>query len=186
MLIAFAAIAVASGFAWVAAGIESKFDVAIGGLSSFAVFGFLYVVFDKYLWKVRLIRQWLLVPDLNGKWNCQGETLVKNGETVSWPWTADIIITQSWSAISIVLKRADSSSSRSIAASLYRVHGEGYRLIYHYDNTPEVGQPQLKRHSGQCDLMFNDDVSQASGRYFTDRDRMTIGTMKLTRNEKTT
>ena len=148
------------------------------------VFGLLYFAFDNWLWKVEHLRRILLVPNLNGRWLVTGKTVKRDGQDTAFDWNGEVEIIQSWSKISIVL-RTRQSSSRSIAASLYRYPGEGYRLIYHYCNDPKVDQPDLKRHSGLCDLMFLYDVNEAEGSYFTDRDRLTVGTMHLARGDST-
>lgn len=179
MVLAFAAIILSTGVGWASAQVEGVWGLAVGGISSIGMFGLLYFLFDRYLWKITILRGILLVPDLNGRWTCTGQTVIKRGESVSLDWTAEIIITQSWSKLSVVLKKANSSSSRSMAASLYRMPGQGYRLIYHYDNSPDADQSELRRHSGLCDLMFDHESMHAGGQYFTDRDRMTAGTMKL-------
>lgn len=43
----------------------------------FGLFIGLYFVFNKYLWKIRWLRNLLLVPDLNGTWVCKGHTILK-------------------------------------------------------------------------------------------------------------
>ena len=40
----------------------------------FGLFGGLYFLFDRFLWKITFLRKLLLVPDLNGKWVCAGCT----------------------------------------------------------------------------------------------------------------
>ena len=47
-----------------------------------AFFGLLYLLFDRYLWKWSMFRRVLLVPDLNGVWECRGRTALKNGTPV--------------------------------------------------------------------------------------------------------
>ena len=172
------AIAVSGAIGWVCAQIEAWWGIPVGGVSSIAVFGVLYFAFDRFLWRWALLRRFLLVPDLNGKWEVSGRTLVKKGENVDWPWDGVMTIAQSWSKISIAIKGSQSASS-SIAASLYREPAHGYRLIYHYDNKPSADQPDLHRHCGLCDILFDADVSQAEGQYFTDRARLTVGSIKL-------
>lgn len=176
--IAVIAVVLAGAIGFALTQLNQAWGLQIGGVSSMALFGILFLVFDRYLWRIRFLRAALMVPDLNGKWICDGRTISKDGENTNIAWSAQIIINQSWSRISIVLKTSQ-SSSRSIAASLYASPGAGYRLIYHYDNSPQIDQGELQRHSGQCDLMFDEVVSSAQGSYFTDRDRQTIGTMQL-------
>lgn len=148
----------------------------------FALFAGLYFLFDKYLWKISWLRKLLLVPDLNGKWICKGCTNLKNAEVVHYDWEAIISITQSWSKIFIHLK-TNHSESKSISASIYHEDGVGYRLLYQYNNRPNVDEPDLSIHSGTAELLFSEDTESASGFYYTDKHRTTVGTMSLTRKK---
>lgn len=149
------------------------------------VFTGLYALFNLYLWKLGWLRRFLLIPDLNGAWKCQGKTLYKNGAPADFEWSGLIEITQSWSKISIAFK-GENSSSKSVSASLYEEKGTGYRLLYQYQNCPEVSQSELNIHLGSAELLFNQDCSKAQGNYYTDRHRSTVGSMNLTkqRNSK--
>jgi hypothetical protein len=162
------------------ASVNSTLGWNIGGLSAMSCFGLLYLLFDRSLWKLKWVRRFLLVPDLNGEWRCSGVTVSKAGTEKSEPWNGTVRIRQSWSRMAIVLS-TEHSSSRSIAASVYRDSSGGFRLIYHYDNDPNPQERELSRHTGLCRLVFDDSGSSASGNYFTDRDRMTVGTMSLAR-----
>lgn len=162
--------------------INDAFGWTVGGVSALACFGVLYFVFDRYSWRWPIARRFLLVPDLNGTWRCAGRTTSRAGKAADIEWVATITIRQSWSRMVVRLKTSQ-SESESIAASLYQESGRGYRLIYHYDNKPGVGERDLHRHSGQCDLVFADDGMTASGEYFTGQGRLTVGTMNLTRLE---
>lgn len=155
---------------------------SFGGASAMACFIALHFVFNTFLWKKAWIRRWLLVPDLNGEWECQGMTTTRDGNAVNASWNGIVTITQSWSQMTVQLKTFQ-SDSHSIASSLYREEGNGFRLIYHYENKPQPGQAGLNRHSGLCDLLFMEDSVSASGEYFTGEGRLTVGTMKLKRKE---
>jgi hypothetical protein len=159
---------------------NTQFGWTLGGISAMALFSGLYFLFDRVIWKYRWVQRILLVPDLNGTWHCQGKTLYKGGAPKEYLWTATINIRQSWSRITIVQGTAQ-SGSQSIAASIYQEPGNGYRLIYHYDNKPKLGERELGRHCGLCNLLFTEAGDSAVGEYFTDKDRMTSGTMTLTR-----
>lgn len=152
----------------------------LSGVSAMAVFGLLYVVFDRCLWRVPMARRFLLVPNLNGEWKCIGHTMSKDGQPVSYEWSGTIKIRQSWSTIAIVLQ-TNQSMSRSIAASLYRDPSGGFRLIYHYENDPGIAEAELRRHTGLCRILVSENTQAAVGNYYTDKDRTTIGTMELTR-----
>ncbi|PCI09710.1 hypothetical protein COB72_05600 [bacterium] len=180
-LIAIFSVALASLLGFISAQLTETTGITVGSISTLAIFSMLWWLFDKKLWKCELTRKLLLVPDLNGTWHCAGKTLRKNGESVEWDWNATIQIVQSWSKMRVVLK-ASQSGSTSIAASLYHEPGQGYRLIYHYDNDPNPDEADLARHTGLVNILFSEDIQSADGKYFTDKDRMTFGSMRLTRN----
>ena len=69
----------------------------------FGLFIGIYFLFDRHLWKIRWLRKFLLVPDLNGKWLCTGQTTLKDGVSVTYDWAGEITITQSWSRILVHL-----------------------------------------------------------------------------------
>ena len=148
----------------------------------FGLFAGLYFLFDKYLLKISWLRKVLLVPDLNGKWRCNGHTNLKNAEQVDYDWNATVSITQSWSKILIHLNTSQ-SESKSISASIYHEAGVGYRLLYQYNNKPNANELDLNNHSGSAELLFTEDTVSASGSYYTDRHRTTVGTMILEREK---
>ena len=144
----------------------------------FGLFAGLYFLFDKVLWKISWLRKVLLVPDLNGRWVCKGHTALKNADVVDYDWDATISITQSWSKILIHLKTKQ-SESKSISASIYHEVGVGYRVLYQFNNRPNADELDLSNHSGTAELLFSEDTESATGSYYTDRHRTTVGTMLL-------
>lgn len=148
----------------------------------FGLFAGLYFLFDKYFWKISGFRKMLLVPDLNGKWSCKGHTTMKNAEAVDYNWNATVSITQSWSKILIHLNTGQ-SESKSISASIFHEAGIGYRVLYQYNNRPNADELDLTNHSGSAELLFSENTDSASGSYFTDRHRTTVGTMMLKREQ---
>tara|TARA_R110001599_G_scaffold28466_1_gene98433 strand:- start:1340 stop:1954 length:615 start_codon:yes stop_codon:yes gene_type:complete len=157
-------------------------SVPVVAVPVFALFAGLYFLFDKYLWKVSWLRKVLLVPDLNGKWSCNGHTSLKNAELADYNWNATISITQSWSKIMIHLKTSQ-SESKSISASIFHEAGVGYRLLYQFNNKPNADELDLSNHSGSAELLFSEDTTSGSGSYYTDRHRTTVGTMILKREK---
>lgn len=174
----------ATGVSFAVHQINSTLGWTLGGVSAMTLYGALYVLFDRCIWRWPRARALLLVPNLNGTWACEGRTISKTGTPVDYPWTGTVAIRQSWTKIVVTLTTGQ-SSSRSIAASLYEEPGNGYRLIYHYDNRPGVVERDLSRHTGLCSLLFDEHGKSASGDYFSDKDRMTVGTMRLQRKGKT-
>lgn len=175
-----ASVALSAGVGIVVKHANASLGWTLGSASAMTVFSVLYFAFDRAVWRWRWARRILLVPDLTGTWQCEGRTLFKDGAANEIPWTGTVTIRQSWSRIRIVLKTGQ-STSESIAASVFQEPGTGYRLIYHYDNKPGLGEKELGRHCGLCNLLFDENAEAATGEYFTDKDRMTAGTMKLTR-----
>ncbi len=149
----------------------------------FGIFAGLYFLFNKYLWKINWLRKVLLVPDLNGTWECKGHTILKNGEPANYDWVSTISISQSWSKI-LIHSKTSQSESKSISASIYHEDGIGYRLLYQYNNKPNADELDLKNHSGSSELLFAEDTSSASGSYYTDRHRTTVGTMELNKEKQ--
>lgn len=149
----------------------------------FALFLLLHLLFEKVLWKLKWLRRLLLVPDLNGKWKCQGLTTLRGGVASAHPWDAQMTITQSWSKL-LVHIRTPRSESKSVSASLFHEPGVGYRLFYQYSNDPRAGEPDLHRHYGVTELLFVETESKGSGHYFTDQHRQTVGTIQLVKEQE--
>jgi hypothetical protein len=144
-----------------------------------AVFVALYWLFDKYAWKWGLVANLLKVPDLSGKWTCQGQSLDLNGN-VTFPWVGEIIIVQSWDKIRVRLTTKQSGSNSNSAAIICD-EAEGYRLFYSYKNDPKISETDLHSHRGFAELTFNKAVNTAEGEYFNGYGRYTFGRMKLER-----
>lgn len=144
----------------------------------FALFGGLYWLFNRHLWKVSAFRKVFLVPDLNGTWECTGHTTQKSGVLTDVDWNGSITITQSWSQILIYLQ-TKSSQSKSISASIYYDEGVGYRLLYQYVNDPDADQLDLSKHTGATEVVIDLNCDSGKGYYFTDQHRNTVGTLKI-------
>lgn len=147
-------------------------------ISVFGLFTLLFIFFDKSLWKCNFFRKPFLVPDLNGVWVCEGSTEINYATKKKELWNGKINITQSWSKISIVLK-TENSESRSLAASITHEKGSGFRLVYQYSNNPNLNEPELQIHKGIVELLFDQNTKKASGHYFTDQHRGTVGSIRL-------
>lgn len=144
-----------------------------------AVFGALYWLFNRYLWRWSLLAMALKVPVLFGDWKCKGTTLGSDGST-QHEWNATVSIYQRWDKIRVRLK-TEQSGSDSIAAAVVCDDDDGYRLLYNYRNDPKIGEVELKSHIGFCDLHFAKDLKTAEGEYFNGRGRNTFGTLRLMR-----
>lgn len=144
-----------------------------------AVFSTLYWFFDHYAWRWPVVARLLKVPDLAGDWECLGKSLNEKGETL-FAWKGVVTVVQSWDKLRIRLK-TENSGSNSVAAALSFDAADGYRLLYHYQNDPNVDQPDLAPHRGFASITFAPDQKSGDGEYFNGRGRMTFGTMALRR-----
>lgn len=153
---------------------------AVVAVPILSVFYAIFWAFDNKLWRFRFVRRFLLVPDLNGTWECEGRSILRRGVSVSTDWRAEIRIVQSWTRISIRLK-AQQSGSESTSCSIKRAGDGSYRMIYSYTNDPRPGERDLSKHDGIAELEFDPDCKHGEGRYFTDQHRQTVGTMNLKR-----
>lgn len=147
-------------------------------ITTFTVFGALYFVFDRWLWKFSCIGKLIGIPNLSGTWNIQGNTNGADGNAREWSGTATI--EQTWSHIAISIE-TNASRSRSAMAAIEYDPGHGYRLVYGYANTPKNTDNELRSHNGTCDAIVKPDLRSVEAAYFNDHQRQTFGTMKWTR-----
>jgi hypothetical protein len=144
--------------------------------SVLGIAGVLYKAFDKWLWrwfrKIGIVR----IPDIQGRWEVEGDTSF--GEKRSFK--AKVIITQTWTHISVYLE-TEQSISWSLAASLSFNQPEGAVLIYHYRNEPKSkAKETMHAHKGTALLRLKED-GLMKGEYYTGRDRQNYGELTLKR-----
>lgn len=142
-----------------------------------------HLAFDKWAWRTWLVNFVLDIPDLRGNWDCIGETIDPATGEVTYNWTAEVTISQSWEKIRIHTKTKQ-SRSRSVAASIVVEEDVGYILMYSYRNDPRQGEPELKSHFGYAEWHIPSDGSAAEATYFNGGGRHTSGRMKLTRKTR--
>lgn len=149
-------------------------------VSIFTVFLILYWLFNNCFWKNKFFSKTMKFPNLAGKWDCDA---ISNNIALQqeFPWKGSITITQSWDKILIILKTTTSTSeSKSVVGGINYVEGKGYEVSYHYNNTPNIAESELKKHEGFCVLCFSEDLKTAEGYYFNNiKERTSYGVMKL-------
>jgi hypothetical protein len=148
-------------------------------LGAGAIFAILYWLFDRFAWRWRFLGAYLKVADLRGEWKCDGQSLNTDG-TPKFTWKGTVTITQSWDKLRVRLKTAQSGSN-SISAALIYDSIDGYVLLYHYKNDPNIGEPELRSHRGFASITFSKDCRSAEGEYFNGHGRFTFGKMRFTR-----
>lgn len=145
--------------------------------------GLLYYVFNRWLWRFPLLR-WIdlvKVPDLNGVW--EGE-LRSSYDQYQTGYPATIEIRQTWTTMSICLRR-NQSRSHSEAAMFLTNAGGGPRLAYTYVNDPIAGEAEttMVMHRGAATLVWErlQGSEQLNGDYYTSHGRSNVGRMQFQR-----
>ncbi len=145
--------------------------------SSMFFYGALYALFDRHLWRSRLMRKLGLVrtPNLAGRWRGY---LTSSFDNHARRHDVIVQIFQSWTQISVYLSTA-TSVSRSSVAVIQASDPEGVALIYQYENQPLADATRtMHMHCGTAMLRMSDgskDGSSLSGDYYAGRDRGTFG-----------
>ena len=146
--------------------------------SSMALFGLLYTAFDKWVWRLRVLRTFgiVRVPDLNGEWQGKGLSSFDNEE-----FLVNVRITQTWTKLAVVVE-TDTSRSRSMGA-WFSVQQPAPSLTYEYHNDPKpVSSAQtMSPHRGTALLWIKDNGSVMEGEYYTDGNRREFGELHLTK-----
>jgi hypothetical protein len=146
-------------------------------ISTGAVYALLYWLFNRYGW--RRVDKILGIPDLGGVWKIVGKSLTLEGEE-KYPWTGTLSITQRWDRIAIELQTTQSTSHSETASVLLQPDGKA-KLSYSYQNHPNMGEVELNKHQGFCELVFDPNRQSAEGHYFNSLGRYSIGRMKLSK-----
>ena len=136
----------------------------------------LHWFFDRYVWKLALLRKLKLIqlPNLNGEWVGEVESSYsRDGRAHS----VSVVILQRWSRMLIRLE-TENSRSRSVMASLRTVDLPNPELSYQYVNEPKSNAPgTMEMHRGTAILELIG--SRLEGDYYTGRGRGEVGTLKL-------
>lgn len=151
-------------------------------ISSLSVATLLYLLFNKILWKMKLINLFLGCPNLNGKWKVEGKS-TKNSENYDWEGIIEIV--QTYDEILISLKTSNSTSKSNSVTGNIEKKGKEFQLSYNYENIPNSNAPkEMRRHTGNCTIIFESNLKKAHGNYFNNsRDRQTFGEMNLTKED---
>ncbi len=137
-------------------------------------FGFLYVVFDRYLWHLSHGQYYLsAIPDLRGTW--VGTIRSSHDEQVKV--SAVLHIRQTWTGILITLE-TEGSRSVSLMAMLNSSSSAQAGLAYEYLNEPATFSPEtMVPHRGVAHLRLGGDGSILKGDYYSGRGRQNLGSM---------
>ena len=158
--------------------VDFEFQWIVNPFSVAGIFGLLYYMFDRYIWKWRLLRHFdiVTIPDLNGEW--EGE-IESSHDQDGQPVQVSVVISHRWSKILVELETQE-SHSKSVAASFLTRCSLSPELMYAFVNEPKPNtQESMEMHKGTARLTFTGRALE--GDYYTGRGRRTIGSIRLTR-----
>jgi len=143
-------------------------------------YGLVYAIFNKYLWRWRILRTIgvVKVPDLNGTWSGY---VASSFDQHATKYDATIRIFQNWTRISIILETNYSKSSSLIAAIVTK-DPSGTVLSYEYLNEPMPNSKHtMHTHRGTTRLTMQSNGKALEGEYYTGRDRQNFGILRFKR-----
>jgi hypothetical protein len=149
--------------------------IVLQPLSPFAVFGVLFLIFDKFLWKCFSLNKIMNISDFSGTWegHCNSNSKKANSDC-----KVKLKIKQTFTQINVDAT-FNKSYSESFVANVDNTNPHRSKLIYSYLNKPNGKVPKTQdKHFGSVELCLIDDKN-ISGDYFTDRQPQTRGTLNL-------
>lgn len=144
------------------------------------IYGFLYLLFGKYLWKAGFLRLLRLIrtPNLGGEWSGKIKLSSKwLGKTKD----AKITIRQSWTRIAVVFE-TESTRARSVIASILIKGPQGPVLSFEYLNEPKPGSKDAYNiNRGSARLLLSGGTLEGDFYYGSGR-QQTFGILKVTKD----
>ncbi len=153
--------------------------------SVFGVFGFLYLIFNEWLWRISFMHKIKLVrvPVIAGEWT---GTLKSSYDNFQANKNIRIIVYQTWTEILIVLE-TESSTSYSHSASIFTSNPHCYTLTYEYVNNPiPAALHTMHMHIGTTTLEKNEKSNEMVGCYYSGRDRNNVGDIAISKQSRLT
>lgn len=141
------------------------FDIQVAVPSSFALYGLFSFVFDKYLWKISLIRRIHGIPNLNGVWE---GAIAKSKDDLFLDYKVKVEILQTWTKIQIEVI-GEHTVSKLTSISMDIDHDTRKRIKYIYEVLPEKeGNGQNLRGEG-CQNLTLESENKLKGAYFSSK-----------------
>lgn len=138
----------------------------VGPLTAVSIFALLYTLFDKKIWRWKVLKKIGLVkvPDLDGEWE---GTFNSSFHNFNKSYPAQFKIEQTWTKICIMGKFNDSKSS-SYTSAIKVNAGGGVKVFYSYQNekNAEKADELFSDHKGYGSLLLNNEENKIEGTYF--------------------
>ncbi|WP_298825346.1 hypothetical protein [uncultured Planococcus sp.] len=153
-----------------------------GPVTAISIFGLLYTVFDKKMWRWKALKKIGLVkvPDLDGEWE---GTFNSSFHEFNESFPAQFKIEQTWTRICIMGRFNDSKSS-SYTSAIKVNAGGGIQVFYSYQNekNAEKADEPFSDHKGYGSLLLNKEENKIEGTYFNNpSNNRNHGRLKLQR-----
>ena len=149
-----------------------SFGYNIKQFSVLFIFGIIYFLYDRYLWKIKIFKfKFSSIPNLSGIW--KGEFKSSWKDTVG---NVNLHIKQTWTKIQIISYNDKSKSYSRVASLLYETN-KNVELIFEYENEPGSNREKtMTPHKGFSELIYNEELRRLEGYYTNDqRTRKTYG-----------
>lgn len=148
------------------------------------IYGALYLVFTKWLWRLPVFRGWLIpFPDLKGTWKGTIRTTWVDPSTGTTPDAIPVVlvIRQTLSTLSCAMHTRESSSFSTAASFHVDDDSEAKLITYVYTNTPRVSvRDRSTVHDGAATFrVVTTPEMRLEGEYWTNR--KSTGEMQLKR-----
>lgn len=146
------------------------------------VYAFLFLLFDRILWKkIKLFKKLgiIIADDLNGKWV---GTLKSSYDNFATDIEAQLIIEQTATRIKIC-----GTFNKSKSVSIHENFGRSeidnrVALFYFFRNEPAYDATQtMAMHEGSAKLTYSPENDSLTGYYYSGRDRNNFGTIEVRR-----
>ena len=150
--------------------------VWIDAPGTLSLYGFFYLVFDRWLWRIGMFHRFgLQIPNLSGRWH---GTVTTDHDGTTHDVTVDI--GQDWTRILVDFRTAH-SRSHSLTAAITTSEDATF-LTYEYLNEPMPGAVRtMHAHRGSARVEVQDGGNKLVGDYYSGRDRKNVGRIALER-----
>lgn len=161
---------IALGITYIPGSIFPAFSFQFGPLSTLGVFGILFFLFDRFLWKYV---PGTGIPNISGTWSGKINRGTEPGKTDGKIADVTAKITQTWTRMDVVF-RGTHSFSRAEVAGLMVNNPNHIELCYAYHKRPNDATGSGHEYSNGYTRLIFEKTSQSEtliGRYFSDEFR---------------
>lgn len=152
-------------------------------ITPITIFGIFYFLFNKYIWKWKIVNKFLGVPNVNGKYEGLLQSTYLNESTGIRVEPIQMIleVNQTFDSIKFTSFFPNTpSSSSSNMGGLISVEDEVAEFVFAYSNKSRDISIENDRHEGMNILKFNLTDGSIEGEYFNNRGKKpNKGTMNL-------